>query len=95
MVLKVMHRPDVQDKFGQIAGTAKDQATAVAKRAKKAALSRSASDSTVASPFNTTARKEEMIAGLLEDGMVAAELDHKEDELRRSGDLLESRGGSK
>lgn len=92
--MKVIHRPDVQDKFGQLVGTAKDQATAVAKKATKAVPSRPASDSTVAPPFNATGPKEEMIDGLLEDGMVATELDHTEDELRRSGDLLEPRAAN-
>jgi hypothetical protein len=108
VVRKVTARPDVQDKFGQLVGTAKEQAAAVAKKVGPpkppsedgGVVPPSPAPQSYADPqdlqFSTAAaRKEEMVDELMGEGVSATEMPEKEDEFRQSGDLLEPRAGNK
>ena len=107
-VRHITHRPEVQGRLGQLKSTAKDQAAAVAEKVTPSPSS--SDDRDVALPdsppesyadpqdlqFSTAAaRKEEMVDQLLEQGVSPAELEHKEDELRQTGALIEPPAGNK
>jgi hypothetical protein len=108
-VRDVTHRPDVQDKLGQVKDTAKNQAGAVAQKVVPSRFQPGGngdvtppdpSPESYADPqdlqFSTAAaRKEDMVDELLRQGVPPADLEHKEDELRRSGAIAEPPAGNK
>jgi hypothetical protein len=102
MVRQVTVRPDVQDKFGQLVGTAKEQAAGVAKKVAPSKqvdppgpVPQSYADPQDLQFSTAAARKEEMVDELMGEGVPAADMPEKERELRRSGGLSEPRAGNK
>jgi hypothetical protein len=107
-VREVTRRPEVQSKVEQLKDTAKSQAGAAAQKAGWSDAS--GGDEHVAPPnwspqsyvdpqdlqFSAAAaRKEEMVDGLLAQGVPPADLEQKEEELREAGALTEPPAGSK
>ena len=107
-VRAIARRPAVQDTAERLTNAAKEQAAAVVD---KAAPSESPDgDSRVSAPGPTpegyadpqdlqfsmaAAHKEEIVDDLLEQGVPPAEIEQKEEELRRSGVLHEPPAGNK
>ena len=107
-VREFTRRPEVQDKAGQLKDAAKKQASAVAGKVTPSRSSAAESRVTPPDPtpksyadpqdlqFSTAAaRKEAMVDDLLEQGVPPAEMAHKEEELRQSGQLSEPPAGNK
>ena len=108
-VRDVTHRPDVQDKLGQLRDTAKNQAGAVAQKIVPSRFQPSGnadvrppdpSPESYADPqdvqFSTAAtRKEDLVDELLQEGVAPADLERKEEDLRRSGAIAEPPAGNK